>query len=199
MADTPLTATDIVAAASVCLESGGYSPVPASRLEQWQLPSGRVYEDPYSVVALLVYESWGELASNWTDAQAALVELMSAHMTSADPKSWEGYLVLLTPGVAPGEASPSVGDIRYDVSRVRKLIATGNELTQISDVERTLLPLLPMQPPASANGDASVLSLLPSLLEGRGIDEGAVRAVIDAFVAQEPLVESLHNYRTAGT
>ncbi len=197
MADLPLTATDIVAAASACLESGGYTPVPELRLEWWPLPSARVYEDPYSVVALLVYESWGELSSNWTDAQAALVELMSAHMTSDDPKSWEGYLVLLTPGVAPGEVYPSVADIRYDVSRVRKLIATGNELTQIGDVERTLLPLLPMQPPASAHGDASVLSLLPSLLAGRDIDEGAVTAVIDAFIAQEPLVESLHNYRAS--
>ena len=147
------------------------------------------------MVALLVYESWGELASSWTDAQAALVELMSAHMTSADPKSWEGYLVLLTPGVAPGEVYPSVADIRYDVSRVRKLIATGNDLSRISDVERTLLPLLPMQPPASAHGDVSVLSLLPGLLAQRGIDEGTVRVVIDAFSAQEPLVESLHNYR----
>ena len=195
MPDSALTATDIVAAASVCLESGGYSPVPESRLGEWQLPSARVYEDPYSVVALLVYESWGELASNWTDAQAALVELISAHMTSADAKSWEGYLVLLTPGVALGDVYPSVADIRYDVSRVRKLIATGNDLSRISDVERTLLPLLPMQPPASAHGDASVLSLLPALLAQRGIDEGAVRVVIDAFSAQEPLVESLHNYR----
>lgn len=197
MAESPLTATDIVAAASACLQSGDYTPVPESRLEQWQLPAARVYEDHYSVVALLVYESWGELASNWTDAQAALVELISAHMTSDDPKSWEGYLVLLTPGVAPGEVHPSVADIRYDVSRVRKLVATGNELTQISDVERALLPLLPMQPPASARGDASVLSLLPSLLAGRDIDEGAVTAVIDAFIAQEPLVESLHKYRAS--
>lgn len=197
MADSPLTATDIIAAASACLESGDYTPLRGPRLEQLQLPSARVYEDPYSVVALLVYETWRELASKWTDAQAALVELMSAHMTSDDPKSWEGYLVLLTPGVAPGEVYPSVADIRYDVSRVRKLIATGNELTQISDVERTLLPLLPMQPSASAHGDSSVLSLLPALLAGRDIDERAVTAVIDAFIAQEPLVESLHHYRAS--
>jgi len=197
MTDARLTATDILAAASSCLETGGYRPVDEVRVGQVSLASARLYEDPYSVVALMVYGSWAELASHWTDAQAALVELMSAHMTSADAKSWEGYLVLLTPGVADQAGSPSVSDIRYDVSRVRKLVSTGDELAQISDVERALLPLLPMQPPASARGDGSVLGLLPALLAGQGIDERAVTVLIDAFTSQQPLVESLHDYRSS--
>jgi len=195
MADLPLTTTDIVAAASSYLEAGGYSAVAESRLGGWELPSTRVFEDPYSVVALMVYESWADLASNWTAAQAALVQLMSDYMTSADPKAWEGYLVLLTPGTAPEDGSPSVSDLRYDVSRVRKLIATGDELTQTSEVERALLPLLPMRAPASAMRNGSVLDLLPALLADHGIDRDAVRVIIDAFTAQQPLVESLHHHR----
>lgn len=195
MSTPALTSTDLLAAASACLRSNSYVEVGGSQLGSWPLDAARVYEDAYSVVALLVYESWAELASNWTDAQAALVELMSAHMTSADPKSWEGYLVLLTPGVAPGEDFASVADIRYDVSRVRKLVATGDELAQIGDVERALLPLLPMRQPSSAHGDGSVLDLLPDLLAEHGIDKSAVKIVIEAFAAQRPLVESLHEHR----
>lgn len=121
---------------------------------------------------------------------------MSAYMTSADPKSWEGYLVLLTPGSASGDEGQSLSSIRYDISRVRKLVATGDELKQIRDVERTLLPLLPLEAAPSGDGEGSVLDRLPSLLAGQGIDAGAVESIIDAFAAQQPLVESLHEYRS---
>ncbi|CAN5532417.1 hypothetical protein BH24ACT24_BH24ACT24_00520 [soil metagenome] len=117
-------------------------------------------------------------------------------MTSADPKSWEGYLVLLTPGSASGDEVQSLSSIRYDISRVRKLVATGDELKQISDVHRTLLPLLPLEAAPTGDGDGSVLDLLPSLLASQGIDAGAVKSIIDAFAAQQPLVESLHEYRS---
>ena len=131
----------------------GYSRVRDDKLGGQATANARLYEDPYSVVSLIVYEAWSELASSWTDAQAELVELMSAYMTSADPKSWEGYLVLLTPGSASGDEVQSLSSIRYDISRVRKLVATGDELKQISDVERTLLPLLPLEAAPSGNGE----------------------------------------------
>lgn len=196
MAESPLTATDLIAAASMSLEAGGYSRVSDDKLGGWAIGDARLYEDPYSVVSLIVYEAWSELASSWTDAQAELVELMSAYMTSADPKSWEGYLVLLTPGSATGDEVQSLSSIRYDISRVRKLVGTGDELKQISDVERTLLPLLPLEAAPSGDGEGSVLDLLPSLLAGQGIEAGAVESIIDAFAAQQPLVESLHEYRS---
>jgi len=196
MAGGPLTATDLIAAASMSLEAGGYSRVSDDKLGGRATADARLYEDPYSVVSLIVYEAWSELASSWTEAQAELVELMSAYMTSADPKSWEGYLVLLTPGSASGDEVQSLSSIRYDISRVRKLVATGDELKQISDVHRTLLPLLPLEAAPTGDGDGSVLDLLPSLLASQGIDAGAVKSIIDAFAAQQPLVESLHEYRS---
>lgn len=195
MEERRLTATDLIAAASMSLEAGGYSRVSDDTLGGWAAANARLYEDPYSVVSLIVYEAWSELASSWTDAQAELVELMSDYMTSADAKSWEGYLVLLTPGSASGHEVQSLSSIRYDISRVRKLVATGDELKQLSDVERTLLPLLPLDAAPSVNGEGSVLDLLPSLLAGQGIDAGAVESIIDAFAAQQPLVESLHAFK----
>ena len=191
-----LTSTDLIAAASATLEEGKYSRIDTDKHPEAQIPGARLYEDPYSVVALMVCETWSELESRWTDAQGSLVEVMSAHMVSTDPKAWEGYLVLLTPGSASGEEAQSVTSIRYDTARVRKLVATGDELKQISDVERSLLPLLPLVAVQSTDGGGSVLDLLPRLLSREGIEEGAVTSVIDAFIVQEPLVESLHNYRS---
>ncbi len=192
-----LTSTDLIASASAILEAGGYIRIDAAKPVS-AISDARLYEDPYSVVALIVCETWPELESRWTDAQGALVELMSAHMTSEDAKAWEGYLVLLTPGSTSGsDDSQTVASIRYDTSRVRKLVATGDELKQISDVERTLLPLLPLEAAQAPSDSGSVLDLLPNLLAARGeIDEGAVSAIIDAFIGQKPLVEALDIYRS---
>jgi hypothetical protein len=191
-----LTSTDLIAAASEILETGGYVRIEAAKTGS-AISDARLYEDPYSVVALIVCETWAELESRWTDAQGALVELMSAHMSREDPKAWEGYLVLLTPGSTTGiEETQTVSSIRYDTSRVRKLVATGNELKQISDVERTLLPLLPLHATQITDDAGSVLDLLPQMLAaGEKIEEPMVRAVIDAFIVQKPLVEALDIYR----
>lgn len=197
MSAAGLTSTDLIAAASEILENSGYVRIDATTPGS-AISEARVFEDPYSVVTLIVCETWPELESRWTNAQGGLVELMSAHMSSDDPKAWEGYLVLLTPGLTAGsEDTQTVSSIRYDISRVRKLVATGDELKQISDVERTLLPLLPLLPLQTTGDAGSVLDLLPELLAGREqIEESAVRAVIDAFIAQKPLVEALDMYRS---
>lgn len=196
MESSTLTATDLLAAASGSLEEGGYTRVEETRLGVWPITGARLYEDAYSVVALIVYETWGELASGWANAQAALVELMSEHMTSADAKAWEGYLLLLTPAPSPAGLDDEVSALRHDTSRVRKLVATGNELRNLSDVERALLPLLPLDAALGVEAETSVLDLLPDLLASPDIDRDAVRVVIASFSEQEPLVERLHEYRT---
>jgi hypothetical protein len=192
-----LTSTDLIASASSILEAGGYSRI-VETAPGSVIADARLYEDPYSVVALVVCETWPELESRWADAQGALVELISAHMTSEEAKAWEGYLVLLTPGLTAGSTdSSTVSSIRYDTSRVRKLVATGDELKQLSDVERTLLPLLPLEATQTTGASASVLELLPEMLSThQQVDEGAVRVIIDAFIAQKPLVETLDTYRS---
>ncbi|GIK77430.1 MAG: hypothetical protein BroJett022_11200 [Actinomycetes bacterium] len=189
-----LTVTDLLAAASETLESSGYARV---ALDGRELEGGRLYEDPYGVVAINVYDSWATLAGEWTEAQAELVELMSEHLSSADAKAWEGYLVLLTPGHAdPGADADQLESIRYDTSRVRKLIAAGDELTRLADVERVLLPLLPIDGGVTdVDQERSVLDLLPTLIRSEDVDQGAVGAVVAAFQEHEPLLEALEAWR----
>jgi hypothetical protein len=40
--------------------------------------------------------------------------------------------------------------------------------------------------------------LLPQILEKQGIDPNAVQVAIDAFTAQKPIVERLHEHLNAG-
>ncbi len=141
---------------------------------------------------LVVYEGWASLRDGWGDDQARLVELISAYMTRSDPKSWEGYLVLLCPASPPAEDIGRLEEIRYDVTRVRKLIAVGEELGELTDVERAILPLLPVLGPTQLEPESSALDLLPELLEEQGIDRTDTGALIEAFCEQRPLLEAIH-------
>ena len=193
----PLTPTDLLAAASELLEQGGYTRVSGGVVDSWATAGTRLFEDVYNVVALVVYETWQELDAGWPAAQAELVELISAHMTRSDPKAWDVYLVLLTPGPAiDGDRGPS--DIRYDTSRVRKLVAAGDELQVVGDVERALLPLLPLDAVTATAGERSTLTMLPEILAKHGVEPQTVSVVVEAFRTQRSLVESLHDYRTNG-
>ena len=73
------------------------------------------------------------------------MELVSKYTSSYDAKSWEGYLVLLTPSSVPKRGLLKLTEIRYDISRVRKLVATGDDIKTLDSVRQFLLPLLPLQ------------------------------------------------------
>lgn len=191
-----VTATELLAYASKTLEEHGYRRVNLDLNHDWRTVNARLFEDDYAIVAIVVYETWKDLSSNWADAQALLVELISRYITSYDPKSWEGYLVLLTPSPVGKQDRSEIIRIRYDISRVRKLIATGDEIKTLEDVKQALLPLLPLQVETVEQVGESVLAILPNLLSKRGLPEQAIRVVVDAFLGQRPIVESLHNYRT---
>ena len=188
---SPLTPIEITAAVSRCLEQGGYAQIPEERLGT-AAGRGRFYEDSYGVVLVVVFETWASLADGWSDDQGRLIELISAHMTRVDSKAWEGYLVLLCPASPPAEERNRLQEIRYDITRVRKLIAAGSELMVLADVERAILPLLPVSAPSVIETEASALDLLPDLLEGQGITRADSRALIEAFCKQRPLMEAIH-------
>jgi hypothetical protein len=183
-----------LAAASTLLLDGGYKQVDAKHADNlWRASTVRLFEDAFGIVAVVVYETWRDLLSRWPDAQAALVDLISRHVSSSDAKAWEGYLALLTPGVA---SHSEVTTIRYDTTRVRKLVATGDELKLLADVERALLPLLPLGDERPVAEQDSALEMLPQLLKRRNVPEDAVRVIVKAFREQQPLLELLHVYRT---
>ena len=191
-----LSTTSILAAASEIFHAGGYLSVDQRRVEKWPITNARIFEDPCSIVAVVVYETWRHLSSGWTQAQGMLVELISEHVSSAEAKAWDGYLVLLTPDIPSIHEQIEATRIRQDTSRVRKLVAAGGELRGLADVERALLPFVPLRADPQFAVQESVLDMLPELLARKGLPEDAVRALIDAFSEQRPLIEALHAGRT---
>jgi hypothetical protein len=189
---TALTTSQLIASATQVLEAGGYLAV--SPPEDWQEKSSRLFEDVYGIVCVVGYDTWGELASTWQDAQGRFVDLISEHLARPEPKAWEGYLVLLTPGIEPRDARSQIAEIRYDTNRVRKIVATGDELQTLDDVEDVLLPLLPLSVSGQNGGGAALLDRLPELLSTRGIEVPVAKVVVEAFVANQSMLERLHDF-----
>jgi hypothetical protein len=193
---TPLTSTSLAAAAADALERAGYKVAPTHGA--WQANWGRVYEDPYSIAAVAVFETWEALQEQWLALQSALAGLIAENLAKAEPKAWEGYLVLLTPSIVPSEFQGEATDIRRNTQHLRKLLGTGDEMTTLSDVDRVLLPLLPLPAAEGPEASASALALLPSILSERGINRAAVETVVQAFTSQQPLLERLHEHLAGG-
>lgn len=192
MAANSLTPSQLLAAADEVLLAAGYrsAPIPDT---WWEL--SRVFEDSYGIASVVVYDSWSELHSEWHRAQGQLVELLTSAFLRPEPKSWEGYLVLLTPGKPAPSRRQEVTSLRYDTKRVRKIVATGDDLQTIGDVEEVLLPLLPLEIEPSEISGGSLLERLPELLEAEGVPPEITRTATEAFFNNESIIERLHARR----
>jgi hypothetical protein len=121
----PLTGTDLLAQATQVLVDNGYKSVETELPGNWSATKARIFEDPYSIVAVIVYDTWTELNERWSDAQDTLVSVISQYVSKGEAKAWEGYVVLMTPAPIGASVRTDVTRIRYDTNRVRKLVATG--------------------------------------------------------------------------
>ena len=186
-----ITLTELVVAASDWMTRGRYRQVTA--FPEWDSSSRRLYEDEYNVVGIAVFPTCGDLVALWPELQGSLVEAISRTVGLTEGKAWDGYLVLLTTGVS--SETVDLDTIRYDTGRLRKLVATGEELGTPGGVESLLRPLLPLRqmPPVTAN--ASALERLPDLLATRGIARETTAVLVDAYVNQRALIEALHKSR----
>ena len=188
-----LTSTELIAAASQLLINGGYQHI-SHRFEKWDTSTSRLFEDEYNVVGIGIFDTCGELLQAWPDLQGSLVDVISSQVGHEEGKSWDGYLVLLTPSVASSE-SAGLEAVRYNTTRLRKLVATGDELQSTTDVERVLRRLLPLSQESANLSQESALDLLPKLLADQGIPKKTTQLIVDAFRNQSPLLERLHQER----
>lgn len=185
------TAVEVLGASTERLLAAGFSPV-----EEVTLGSGEVlrcFEDSVSIVGLVEFATWTVLDGRWLDAQSALVALLSERLSRNDPKAWEGYLLLFTLDDPPSAAALDV--IRRDTTRLRKIVTTGAELEYLSDVERALLPVLPLSAARFESSKGRVLDRLPELLAETGIDQELVRRVVGAFDENRSPMEEIWAWR----
>lgn len=188
-----LTATDLIAAASQTLTEAHYQQI-VRTFPAWDTATSRLFEDEFNVVGVSVFDTCGELVKMWPDLQGSLVDVISKRVGHEEAKAWDGYLVLLSPGLAPSD-STAIKAIRYNTIRLRKLVATGDELRRPSDVERVLRPLLPFGQEDAIISNASALDLLPRLLTALGIPAQTTETLVKAFKEQAPMLERLHTLR----
>ena len=104
-------------------------------------------------------------------------------LDQGDLKAWDTYLVIFTPEVL-GPDRPSAMTVKtriqYDTRRMRKLIATGDDLRVLDDVRRILRPLLPLDADLPAGEGDTTLDLLVGILQERGIDPRTTEALLRA-------------------
>jgi len=192
MAERSLGVTELYALSREVLIEAGYSQGTLSELGSGR---GRLFEDMYGLVCVAVFRTWTELINDWPDVFGELVDLVSVRVPATDAKSWETYLVMMTPDAVPTEEHGSVSAIRYDMRRVRKLVATGDELRGASDVERVLRPLLPLHPIALPIGeDSSALDLLPGLLASQSLPVDAIVSAVHAFKNGQAVITALDGW-----
>jgi hypothetical protein len=188
--DPGLTVSQILATVDETMLAADYKVGETGESEYWRPASRRVYEDEYGVVGLVVFDSWNELDAGWRRAQAELVHLLSDHLTADEPKAWEGYLLLLTPGRAPTEKS--IAEIRYDLTRLRKIAAGGERLRTVGDVKRVVSPVLPLTFGAERDEAIGLLEKLPELIADEEVPEASVQALVQAYAGQESMMQALH-------
>lgn len=187
-----LTATQVLGAVTEGLLAGGFGQVTDTE-DQAGTPI-RVFEDAHSVLAVAVYDSWAILSDRWSSAQGVLVELMSAHFTRTEPKAWEGYLILLTTDDLVSDPL-ELDRIRRDTTRVRKIVATGDEVMSLSSVMDVLLPVLPLKLDAIAGTTEPILSRLPELLAPFGVARDLTQEVVEAFEHNRSPMEAVWSWR----
>ena len=188
------TMTALVAATGEILERAGFQAVDPQTDLGWHATSTRVYEDPYCVVGVAVYDTWEDLFDRWFEDQSTLVQLISGHFTRKDPKAWDGYLVLLTPSVVGTNERRDTEIIQRDTRHLRKLLAHREGFSSVDDVRRILLPLLPIDEQVATQA-INALDSLPELLASRGFDKEAVQVAVTAFREGQPIVAQVHAYR----
>jgi len=186
-----LTARSLLIEAQSILGDGDYRLSADLSLAQSLGDLHFICEDPFGVVLVVAYETWSSLSEGWRGAQAALVKLLTEKLSRGNPKAWEGYLVLLTPSPSGDERAED--EIRYDTSRVRKIVGTGESIRFIDDLLDVLMPLLPLSASEveGLDGDGSVVDRLPEMLVARGIARHVAVAVLNAFRTDEPLMECI--------
>ena len=191
-ATSTLTPNNVFSAAVQQFQEAGYKTVETQRVADWSAAHGRIFEDASAVVLLAVYDTWDSLITGWAEAQSTLVDLVSEYFTRTDAKAWDAYLVLLTPAPITSEQRRQAQDIRFDTTRVRKLLAAGDELETLVDVERALMPLMPLRL-HQLTQQTSPLEQLPALLAAQGIDQRIVLALIKAYSEGRSIMESLQS------
>lgn len=172
--------------------------IDSARHPSWTTDS-MAFEDEYSVIAVWTFSSVEDLVSGWGVAQDHVVDFLGANVIATDPKSWDGYLILVAMDGVPEGLVAELSNIRFDTRRVRKLVLTAEDFpSRIFDplelapqVRRALAPILDLDLDTTS-GRTDPLSSLPTRLAGTLGSSAHLDVVIAAYEAGKSPLEALH-------
>lgn len=195
------TADDIADQVVALLVESGIHQIPHEHYDSWPADA-LAFEDEYALVAVWRYDTFSDLETSWLAAQDHVISLLGSALVSSDPKSWDGYLIVVTADVVPLDQAAQLSSIRADTRRLRKLVITGDDVPpQISStlevapaVRRALAPILDLTLPETLHqGDP-----LDSIMGRTGLagpEAGTLDVVLDAYRRGRPPVEALYEAR----
>ena len=129
--------TGVLELARKILRDAGYTVTPAAAERSLQ------FEDEGVLGSLHVFEKVRDLLESWQREQDSFLR-KSANALRAEPaKAWNGYTVVLCAEPCPQELRPRLEEVEEDFRGTRKIAQAG--VQSMEDVERALLPLLPLQ------------------------------------------------------
>lgn len=177
---------ELLAQIGQMLEAGGYQRVAT-------LNGAGLFEDSHSIVWAQSYDSIAELIQAWPEAQGALSELISGRLDRLAPKAWDGYLLLAATGQPNGREANDLTAIEYDVSRVRKVLVNP-VIGDLEEIRTALRPVLPLSLEGQTDSDdvkRNWVSSLEPALQAHGLETGPTRALLEAYEANRPLMDSI--------
>lgn len=130
---------DIYRQSEVILQRAGY------RTRFTTTGSGDVlgFEDDVAIGFLHVFTNPEALVTQWQAVQKADFSRHAVPLRSSPNKAWNVYCVFLTGHMASGDVAEQIDRIEEDLISTRKIARGG--VVSLVDLERALLPLLPVQ------------------------------------------------------
>lgn len=198
MTTSPIPAESVAAEIAQALTESGMKLIARDKYPEWP-DSSQAFEDEYTVTAVWIFDSVTRLLEDWGRAQDLIIELLGSNVPNNDPKSWDGYLILVAMGAVSEELVADLSRVRMDTRRVRKLVVTAEDLPSRASrplevsppVRRALAPLLELDIDVSL-GRLDPLTTLPDRITGDKDMATSLMVLASAYEANEPLLESLH-------
>ncbi|MGK0721850.1 hypothetical protein [Leucobacter sp. W1478] len=205
MAKRVTTAEDIVDQAVALLAASEIFQIPREHYSSWPAEA-LAFEDEYTLVAVWLFDTFEDLEESWLAAQDNVIRLLGSTLISTDPKSWDGYLILVTADTVPQGKAALLSNIRTNTRRLRKLVVTGDDVPpQISStleiapaVRRALAPIVDLTLPDSLNR----ADPLGSIIERNGLvgrEAESLEVFLSAYRRGYPPVEALYEARQAAS
>ena len=85
----------VIAQTRRVLTESGYVDT-SNSLDSDDIAATALFEDQYGLVGIFAYDTVDRLIGHWRIAQQKLAAIITAYWSKGEPKTWEGYLTLIS-------------------------------------------------------------------------------------------------------